>query len=132
MTVDLTDMGRVTVAPNKVSVAVEVRRRRQHGPLHGCASPDLASAGRLCKRRQPSILAARPVRPAQAGALLGRVYYDTWKQAGEGYAVVAGTCPNVGVAGHILSGGFSYISPQFGLACDSLLSLEMVTAAGQV
>ncbi|KAL4436700.1 hypothetical protein ABPG75_003839 [Micractinium tetrahymenae] len=68
----------------------------------------------------------------EAGALLGRAYYEVWRQAGEGYGLVAGTCPNVGVAGHILAGGFSYLSPQFGLSCDSLLSLEMVTADGQV
>lgn len=30
------------------------------------------------------------------------------------------------------AGGFSYLSPQFGLSCDSMLLLEMVTAEGRV
>ena len=38
----------------------------------------------------------------------------------------------VGVAGHSLGGGFGLLGRPFGLACDSILSMEMVDAAGQI
>ena len=36
------------------------------------------------------------------GARLGDLYYSVWRQAGDTTAAVAGTCPIVGVGGHIL------------------------------
>lgn len=61
------------------------------------------------------------------GAVLGRVYEAVSKK---GRAIPAGSCPTVGVSGHTTGGGFGLLARPFGLACDSLLSVEIVTAQG--
>ena len=38
----------------------------------------------------------------------------------------------MGVAGHSLGGGFGLLGRPFGLACDSVLSMEVVDAAGKI
>src|ERR1700729_3277231 len=47
-------------------------------------------------------------------------------------AIPAGSCFPVGVAGHSLGGGFGLLGRPFGLACDSVLSMEVVDASGKV
>jgi FAD/FMN-containing dehydrogenase len=47
-------------------------------------------------------------------------------------AVPLGSCPSVGVAGYALGGGESALTPKFGFACDSVLSVEIVTADGRI
>ena len=64
-----------------------------------------------------------------AGCTLGSVYKAL---APSRLAIPAGSCFPVGVAGHSLGGGFGLIGRPFGLACDSILSMEMVDAAGQI
>jgi FAD/FMN-containing dehydrogenase len=64
-----------------------------------------------------------------AGSSLGSVYKALWPSD---LAIPAGTCFPVGVAGHSLGGGFGYLGRPFGLACDSVLSMEVVDAAGQI
>ena len=50
-----------------------------------------------------------------------------------GLMVVAGNCPNVGVAGgYTQGGGISILSSKFGLAADQVLSWEVITAAGDL
>lgn len=63
-----------------------------------------------------------------AGAGLGRVYEVG---ASKGVAIPAGSCPTVGVTGHTTGGGYGLVARGFGLACDSLTSLQMVTANGE-
>src|SRR6185312_11681042 len=60
-----------------------------------------------------------------AGATLGKIYRSI---AARGYALSAGSCPTVGVAGHVLGGGYGYLSRQFGLFCDGLKSIEIIDA----
>ena len=63
------------------------------------------------------------------GASLGALY----KAVGvRGYALSAGSCPTVGVAGHALGGGCGYLSRQFGFLCDSLESIECIDANGRL
>ena len=64
-----------------------------------------------------------------SGSSLGSVYKALWPSH---LAIPAGSCFPVGVAGHSLGGGFGLLGRPFGLACDSVLSMEMVDAAGQV
>ncbi len=53
--------------------------------------------------------------------------------AGEhGLAYLAGTSPNVGVAGYALGGGLSWMVRRFGLACNSIVGAEVVTADGRL
>ena len=47
-------------------------------------------------------------------------------------AVPLGSCPTVGVAGYSLGGGESSLTPRFGYGCDSIVSLEVVTADSKV
>jgi hypothetical protein len=52
--------------------------------------------------------------------------------AGEhGLAYLAGTSPNVGV-GYALGGGLSWMVRKFGLACNSIVAAELVTADGRL
>lgn len=61
-----------------------------------------------------------------AGVLAGELYSTA---AEEGYTVVAGECSTVGVAGgFIQGGGISILSPLRGLASDSALQFEVITA----
>ena len=50
----------------------------------------------------------------------------------EGVCVPGGSCPNVGIAGLTLGGGVGVVSRAYGLTCDNLESLQIVTAEGQV
>jgi hypothetical protein len=42
-----------------------------------------------------------------------------------------GSCPSVGIAGLTLGGGIGVFGRKFGLTCDNLSSLEVVTASGK-
>jgi FAD/FMN-containing dehydrogenase len=64
-----------------------------------------------------------------SGASLGTVYAALEPS---GRAIPAGTCFPVGVAGHSLGGGFGLLARSFGLACDSVLSMETVDASGNI
>lgn len=64
-----------------------------------------------------------------SGSSLGSVYKALWPS---NLAIPAGSCFSVGVAGHSLGGGFGLLGRSFGLACDSVLSMEVVDASGQI
>jgi FAD binding domain/Berberine and berberine like len=49
-----------------------------------------------------------------------------------GLAYLAGTSPNVGVLGYALGGGLSWMIRTFGLACNSIVSADVVTADGRL
>ncbi len=50
--------------------------------------------------------------------------------AAHGKAVPGGSCPTVGIAGLTLGGGIGVLSRIYGLTCDNLRSLDVVTANG--
>jgi len=52
--------------------------------------------------------------------------------AAHGLAIPGGSCPTVGLAGLALGGGIGVLSRQFGLTCDAIESLQIVTADGAV
>lgn len=66
-----------------------------------------------------------------AGVSLGAIY-KALRDQGSNIAFVAGTCPTVGVAGHVLGGGYGFLARAYGLACDNLLSLRMVDAGARL
>ena len=51
--------------------------------------------------------------------------------AEHGLAYLAGTSPNVGVLGYALGGGLSWLIRTHGLACNSIVAAEVVTADGR-
>jgi FAD binding domain-containing protein/berberine-like enzyme len=64
---------------------------------------------------------------AEAGAL----WMDVTPAAAEhGLAALAGSAPDVGVAGYTLGGGMSWLARAKGLAANSVVAIEVVTADG--
>ncbi len=51
--------------------------------------------------------------------------------AAKGRAIPGGSCPTVGIAGLVLGGGVGVTGRAFGLTCDKLASLNIITANGQ-
>jgi FAD/FMN-containing dehydrogenase len=71
---------------------------------------------------------ARTVR-VQAGVLLGEL---DWETQAFGLAVPSGIVTHTGVAGLTLGGGINWLMRKYGLAIDQLLSVDLVTAGGEL
>jgi len=66
---------------------------------------------------------------ADAGATLGDLDRDTQLH---GLAVPLGQMSDTGIAGLTLNGGFGMMQRKWGLTCDNLLSVDLVTVDGQL
>jgi FAD/FMN-containing dehydrogenase len=66
-----------------------------------------------------------PLATVGAGARLIDLYGAT---ANAGVLVPGGTCPTVGIAGLALGGGIGVVGRRYGLTCDQIQSVELVTA----
>lgn len=61
----------------------------------------------------------------------GHTWFDIYTALEkDNVTVIGGRVASVGVGGLTLGGGISYFSSQYGLACDTVLSYEVVTASG--
>lgn len=57
--------------------------------------------------------------------------YDVYQElANEGYAFPAGSCPTVGIAGHVMGGGHGLLARSHGLTCDVLRQVTMIDCEG--
>lgn len=66
---------------------------------------------------------------AEPGLTLGEFDHET--QA-FGLATALGTISKTGIAGLTLGGGFGHLSGKYGLACDNLIAVDVVTADGRL
>jgi FAD binding domain len=72
-----------------------------------------------------------PRRRARVGA--GVLWAEVTGPASEhGLAPLAGSSPDVGVVGYTLGGGLSWLSRRHGLAANSVIAIEIVTADGRL
>jgi len=63
----------------------------------------------------------------------GTLWMDVTYPAGEhGLAPLAGSSPDVGVAGYVLGGGISWLARKYGLANNSVVAIELVNAEGNL
>jgi FAD/FMN-containing dehydrogenase len=63
----------------------------------------------------------------------GTSMYDLYKVTdGHGATVVGGMAKSVSVGGYLTGGGHSQLSPDYGLAVDQVLEMEVVTPRGKI
>jgi FAD/FMN-containing dehydrogenase len=72
---------------------------------------------------------ARRTARANGGVLWGE--FDRETQA-SGLATPGGRVTGTGLGGFTLGGGYGWLSPKYGLACDNLVSADVVTANGRL
>jgi FAD/FMN-containing dehydrogenase len=69
----------------------------------------------------------------RARVAAGTLWAEVTGPASEhGLAPLAGSSPDVGVVGYTLGGGLSWLSRRHGLAANSVIAIEIVTADGRV
>ncbi|MEZ0491770.1 FAD-binding oxidoreductase [Kineococcus sp. TBRC 1896] len=72
----------------------------------------------------------REARTARIGA--GARLIDVYAAVGAaGFAVGSGSCPTVGLSGLTLGGGVGVLARSFGLTCDQVSAIDVVTADGR-
>jgi FAD/FMN-containing dehydrogenase len=83
---------------------------------------------RTDRMREVTVDADRRIVRVGAGVLWQEV---TEALAPHGLAGLAGSSGDVGVAGYLLGGGYSWLARRFGLGCSAVTAVELVTGDGQ-
>lgn len=102
------------------------------GGGHNVAGNALCDGGLVIDLSQMKAVHVDPVRHTarvQPGANWGDVDKETQIY---GLVTPGGQVSTTGVAGFTLAGGMGFLRRKWGLSCDNLISVEIVTAAGQV
>ena len=124
---------------NAADVVSAVRFARRHGLLaavrgggHNVAGKAVCDGGLMIDLSpMKEIHVDEEGRRALAGPGLRLGEFDRATQVYE-LATPLGIVSNTGIAGLTLGGGIGWLNGKFGLACDNLLSVEVVTAEGQI
>src|SRR5215470_309865 len=116
-----------------------VRFAREHDLLvsvrgggHNYAGNSVCDAGMmidLSPMKGIRVDPARGVAHAQPGLRLGE--FDRETQA-VGLATTLGVNTDTGIAGLTLGGGYGWLAGKYGLACDNVLSVDLVTTEGEL
>ena len=134
--------------PALVAVPETRGRRRRRRRLRPRARPARRAAGHRPQRRadrvaratpccvktsalrEVEIDAARPPRPRRRRRRCGP--RSPARRRSTASPPLAGSSPDVGVVGYTLGGGLSWLGRRHGLAANSVLAIELVTADGRV
>jgi FAD/FMN-containing dehydrogenase len=128
----------VVVAGSAADVAETVRfaaanglRLAPQGTGHGAGAIGALESSILLKTSQlGGVEIDAAARRARAGA---GVVWEEVVQAAAAHGLVAlhGSSPDVGVVGYSLGGGMGWLARRYGLAANSVLAVEIVTADGE-
>lgn len=131
--------GLIVRASGTADVVAAVKFAAEHklllatrGGAHGVASNASCDGGLLIDLSQMRAIYVDPqakTARVQGGATWGDLDHETQLH---GLAVPGGAISTTGVTGLTLGGGIGWLRRKYGLACDSLLSVEIVTADGVV
>ncbi|WP_128545916.1 FAD-binding oxidoreductase [Larkinella soli] len=120
-------------------VVQAVRFARKHGMLvsvrgggHNIAGNAVCDSGLMIDLSPMKLILVNPDRRtarAGAGVLWSELDRETQRY---GLATTGGTVSHTGIAGLTLGGGLGWLMGKHGLACDNLLSVDIVTADGQL
>ncbi|KAF5873791.1 putative fad- protein [Botrytis fragariae] len=100
-----------------------------HSPIAGAANDnggvtiDLTLMDTLSLNRDGSMVSVG------AGSIWSKIYIQLEQR---NLTVLGGRVAGIGVGGLLIGGGVSFLSPQYGWACDGILGMEVVLADGSV
>jgi FAD/FMN-containing dehydrogenase len=125
------------ISPNDVRAAVKLARTEQmpvsvRGGGHGVAGTAVCDGGVMIDLSAMKSIRVDPVAHeaiAAPGVLWGE--FDRATQA-HGLATTGGQVSHTGIAGLTLGGGLGYLMGKHGATCDNLLSVDLVTADGEM
>jgi FAD/FMN-containing dehydrogenase len=127
----------ILVAENAADVATGAKLAREAGlgvaaqvTGHGVQQP-ANDALLILTSRLKGVQVNAEARTARVGA--GVLWHEVVEQAApHGLAPLLGSSPHVGVVGYTLGGGIGWLARRYGLAADSVRSIEVVTADGEL
>lgn len=120
-------------------VAAAIRFARDHdleiavrGGGHGVAGRALTDGGLVIDLRRMNAVSVDP--EARTASVAGGATMSHLDRATEphGLATTGGRVSTTGVGGYALGGGDGWLARKMGLACDNLLSVELVSAEGRL
>jgi FAD/FMN-containing dehydrogenase len=99
---------------------------------HSVAGASLSEGGLVIDMRRMSAVTVDP--EARTATVAGGATWGHFDRATQPHhlAITGGRVSTTGVAGLTLGGGSGWLERKFGLACDALESVRLVTAAGDV
>ncbi len=124
---NVTDIQKAVKFANEYGILITVKGGGHH--VAGSAVRDKAVMIDLIEMQDIDLDVKNKRAMVQAGATWGMVDAVTQK---EGLAVPGGLVSTTGIAGLTLGGGIGWMRRKYGLACDNLLSAEIITADGDL